>query len=42
MIDPGHPYIKHIYSGGDFLMGGEVREAEPAPPHSPLLGLDLV
>lgn len=24
VIDPGHPYIKHIYSGGDWLMGGEV------------------
>lgn len=24
VIDPGHPYIKHLYSGGDFLMGGEV------------------
>jgi 3'-phosphoadenosine 5'-phosphosulfate synthase len=24
VIDPGHPYIKHIYSGGDFLIGGEV------------------
>lgn len=23
-IDPGHPYIKHIYSGGDYLIGGEV------------------
>jgi 3'-phosphoadenosine 5'-phosphosulfate synthase len=24
VIDPGHPYIKHIYSGGDFLIGGEI------------------
>ena len=24
VIDPGHPYIQHIYSGGDWLMGGEV------------------
>ena len=24
VIDPGHPYIKHIYSGGNWLMGGEV------------------
>lgn len=24
VIDPGHPYIKHIYSGGDYLIGGEV------------------
>lgn len=24
VIDPGHPYIKHIYSGGDWLLGGEV------------------
>jgi 3'-phosphoadenosine 5'-phosphosulfate synthase len=24
VIDPGHPYIQHIYSGGDFLIGGEV------------------
>lgn len=24
-VDPGHPYIKkHVYGGGDFLMGGEV------------------
>jgi len=27
-IDPGHPYIKHIYSGGDFLIGGEVELLE--------------
>jgi 3'-phosphoadenosine 5'-phosphosulfate synthase len=24
VIDPGHPYIAHIYSGGDWLLGGEV------------------
>jgi 3'-phosphoadenosine 5'-phosphosulfate synthase len=24
VIDPGHPYISHIYSGGDWLIGGEV------------------
>ena len=24
VIDPGHPYIKHIASGGDYLIGGEV------------------
>lgn len=24
VIDPGHPYIKHIYSGGDWLLGGEI------------------
>lgn len=24
VIDPGHPYIKHIYSGGDWLIGGEI------------------
>lgn len=24
VIDRGHPYIKHIYSGGDWLLGGEV------------------
>ena len=24
VIDPGHPYIKHIYSGGPYLLGGEV------------------
>jgi len=24
VIDPGHPYIKHIYSGGDYLIGGEI------------------
>ena len=24
VIDPGHPYISHIYSGGDYLIGGEV------------------
>ena len=23
-IDPGHPYIKHIYEGGDWLLGGEI------------------
>lgn len=25
VIDPGHPYIKHMYSGGDWLIGGEVQ-----------------
>jgi 3'-phosphoadenosine 5'-phosphosulfate synthase len=24
VIDSGHPYIKHINSGGDWLLGGEV------------------
>ena len=24
VIDPDHPYIKHIYSGGDYLIGGEI------------------
>ena len=24
VIDPGHPYIKHVYAGGDYLIGGEV------------------
>ncbi|CAM9856248.1 unnamed protein product, partial [Phaeothamnion confervicola] len=24
VIDPGHPYIAHIYNGGDWLIGGEV------------------
>jgi len=24
VIDMGHPYIKHMYAGGDYLMGGEV------------------
>ena len=24
VVDPGHPYISHIYSGGDWLIGGEV------------------
>jgi len=24
VIDPGHPYIQHIYTGGDYLIGGEV------------------
>ena len=24
VIDPGHPYISHIYSGGPYLLGGEV------------------
>eukprot|EP00611_Tribonema_gayanum_P024099 TRINITY_DN5228_c0_g2_i1.p1 TRINITY_DN5228_c0_g2~~TRINITY_DN5228_c0_g2_i1.p1 ORF type:complete len:669 (-),score=271.97 TRINITY_DN5228_c0_g2_i1:664-2670(-) len=24
VIDPGHPYIQHIYTGGDWLIGGEV------------------
>ena len=24
VIDPGHPYIKHIYNGGDWLIGGEI------------------
>jgi 3'-phosphoadenosine 5'-phosphosulfate synthase len=24
VIDPGHPYISHIYNGGDWLIGGEV------------------
>jgi 3'-phosphoadenosine 5'-phosphosulfate synthase len=25
VIDMGHPYIKHIYSGGDWLLGGEIQ-----------------
>ena len=24
VIDPGHPYIKQIYAGGPYLLGGEV------------------
>jgi 3'-phosphoadenosine 5'-phosphosulfate synthase len=24
VIDPGHPYIQHIYNGGDWLCGGEI------------------
>jgi 3'-phosphoadenosine 5'-phosphosulfate synthase len=28
VYDHGHPYIKHIYSGGDFLIGGEVELLE--------------
>ena len=28
VYDPGHPYIKHIYSGGDYLIGGEVELLE--------------
>ena len=24
VIDPGHPYIQHIYKGGDYLIGGEI------------------
>ena len=24
VIDRGHPYIAHVYSGGDWLLGGEV------------------
>jgi 3'-phosphoadenosine 5'-phosphosulfate synthase len=24
VVDPGHPYIKQIYKGGDYLIGGEV------------------
>ncbi|CAN0354694.1 unnamed protein product, partial [Discosporangium mesarthrocarpum] len=24
VIDPGHPYIEHIYGGGDYLIGGEI------------------
>lgn len=24
VIDPGHPYIEHMYSGGEWLIGGEV------------------
>jgi 3'-phosphoadenosine 5'-phosphosulfate synthase len=24
VIDMGHPYIQHIYSGGDYLIGGEI------------------
>ena len=24
VIDPDHPYIRHIYAGGDYLIGGEV------------------
>lgn len=24
VIDNGHPYISHIYSGGDWLLGGEI------------------
>jgi len=28
VIDPGHPYIRHIYSGGDWLLGGEIELLE--------------
>jgi len=28
VIDKGHPYISHIYSGGDWLLGGEVELLE--------------
>jgi 3'-phosphoadenosine 5'-phosphosulfate synthase len=28
VIDPGHPYIKHIYSGGNWLIGGELEVLE--------------
>jgi len=24
VIDPGHPYIKHLYDAGDWLLGGEI------------------
>jgi ATP sulfurylase len=24
VIDMEHPYIKHIYAGGDYLLGGEI------------------
>jgi 3'-phosphoadenosine 5'-phosphosulfate synthase len=29
VIDPGHPYIANIYSGGEWLIGGEVELIEP-------------
>ena len=28
-IDPNHPYIAHIYSGGNYLLGGEIEVFEP-------------
>jgi 3'-phosphoadenosine 5'-phosphosulfate synthase len=28
VIDNGHPYIEHIYSGGDWLIGGEIELLE--------------
>ena len=28
VIDRGHPYIKHIYDGGDWLIGGEIELLE--------------
>mmetsp|Transcript_13168 Transcript_13168/g.20061 ORF Transcript_13168/g.20061 Transcript_13168/m.20061 type:complete len:1009 (+) Transcript_13168:60-3086(+) len=28
VIDPGHPYIAHINSGGDYLIGGEIELLE--------------
>ena len=28
VIDPGHPYIEHIYNGGDYLIGGEIEMLE--------------
>ena len=28
VIDMGHPYIKHIYDGGDWLIGGEIELVE--------------
>jgi len=27
-IDMGHPYIHHIYTGGDWLIGGEIELLE--------------
>jgi 3'-phosphoadenosine 5'-phosphosulfate synthase len=28
-IDSGHPYIAHLYSGGNYLLGGEIEVFEP-------------
>ena len=37
VIDPGHPYIKHIYDGGNWLIGGEIELLERIKYHD---GLD--
>lgn len=37
VIDPGHPYIQHIYKGGDYLIGGEVELLDKIQYHD---GLD--
>jgi len=37
VIDSGHPYVQHIYSGGDWLIGGEIELFEKIQYHD---GLD--